>query len=126
MLDVLDYKKENGNIDWPRYRAAQVREGEICSTCASHIITLYSRSPGPMECFSCKNLTSCKEEVTHDSLLRCPACGATTPGNDWWKSGIEHEFDLTKICCPDCEHKYEVETHVSYSYTSPPRIKEKT
>jgi DNA-directed RNA polymerase subunit M/transcription elongation factor TFIIS len=125
MLDILDYKKENGNIDWPRYRAAQIREGEICSKCASHIITLYSRSPGPMECTSCKRFKTDKEEVTHDSLLRCPACGATLEANDYWESGIYSGEDLTHIYCGECEHEFEVTTHISYSYTSPPRIKEK-
>jgi hypothetical protein len=59
------------------------------------------------------------EELCHSDLVRCPKCCQTfNPGesdcHELYGDG-EHE-----ICCEECNHTFEISTHVSYTFVSPP------
>jgi len=115
-----DFKQPDGNTDWSAYTKAQVASGERCSKCGSYILF---GSGYPQECSPCKHLQDDKDEVTHDDLVRCPACGRTfDPRGDDYEVYSEGENDVT---CPSCEREFTITTEVSYSFTSPARLEEK-
>jgi hypothetical protein len=128
MIKMNNYRRENGSVDWDAYHGAQVIAGEICMQCGHYIFNFFGPdTPGPKKCGSCETLDIAIEEVTHEDLLRCPKCKHLQPSCDEWESGIHNEDDLSNIICNECEHEYEVETSITYSFRSPPllEIKEK-
>lgn len=121
MISFNDYKKPNGDIDWAAHEAALVAAGEVCSQCGTYIIRLFGKPSGPTLCGSCKALIEDNDEVSSGSFVRCPACGnqmdACEP--ELYEDG---SHDVT---CDECDHEFEVETNISFSFTSPARLEAK-
>lgn len=125
LLSYDDYKKEDGSIDWNAYRKAEIANGDLCYQCGGSARLL--GGPGHrVLCGSCERLsTRLNEEVDHASRIRCPKCGYVhVVDGDWdhYEIFAEGEHSLT---CSECNHDFTIETHVSYSFTSPPRLDEK-
>ena len=107
-----------GKIDWASYGAAQAeakrldtKDGVYCYRCGAYML---GRQNGRQMCGQCQHLDQ-PEELTHDHLIRCPQCGNVHRPEDLYESG-RHE-----TLCPECDCRFEVEVHVSYSFTSPER-----
>lgn len=119
MISFKDYEDEKGRINWDAYHKAQVDDGERCEQCGEYLILGkgYRRT-----CNACNELTSKSAEVDHKKFLRCPKCGHLENVHDdhygLFEDG-EHE-----VFCNSCDHKYTITTHVSFEFTSPPRIPE--
>ena len=116
----------DGSTDWDKYRELQAKEreertakGELCRLCGHFIV--FARGY-PQICRDCENLDG-EKELDHPSEVRCPACGSH------WRVGDGDDYDLYQegthgVTCGDCDHEFEVETRVTYSFTSPERVKE--
>jgi hypothetical protein len=61
-------------------------------------------------------------EVTHSDLIRCPRCTHLDRISDWdCDYGEEKYVDGEhSVYCSACNHEYQITTHCSYEYTSPP------
>jgi uncharacterized CHY-type Zn-finger protein len=125
IVSVADHQTPDGKMDWKSYNAASeaarrqdINDGVYCSSCGAYLI--FNRGGGRQRCGQCRGLSE-PGELTHDRLIRCPACGDTfNPGdNDHYKLYGDGEHSVT---CQNCDHQFEVSTHISYSFTSPPRI----
>lgn len=118
MIPIDDFKREDGSTRWSDYTIAQKGNGEICYKCESHIIIPASFGARQL-CGSCKKLATEKEEVTHGQYIRCPNCGDQMEvyGNSY-RCEMFEEGEHTYVC-DNCEHEFEVETHVEYAFTSP-------
>lgn len=123
-VSFADHKGTDGKIDWNAYNAASevarkadVDDGVYCYKCGMYII--FGRGSGRQLCQQCRGLyESC--EVTHDKLIRCPACSDTIrPSDDHYDLYGDGEHQIT---CDECSHSFEVSTRVSYSFTSPALI----
>jgi DNA-directed RNA polymerase subunit RPC12/RpoP len=125
-----DFKKPDGHIDWNAYHEAEVQAGERCMRCRSNIFSfnLFSedKSRGPRLCGSCKVMDQDEGEITHDDFIRCPHCGHQDRITDWdCDYGREkYEEGEHEVYCRECDKEFEITTHVSYSYTSPPMKKD--
>ena len=116
-INFTDFKLPDGNIDWTAERAARRQNGEICTRCGR--VILFSDSLGhPSECGACKNLSS-SDEIRHERMIRCPACGKSWDPHDT-ESNEMFEYGDHQTCCPDCDHEFSVTTAVTYTFTSPP------
>ena len=122
MTFINDHKKEDGTTDWNAYNAAQVACGDICQTCGKYILNIRifgpARDPAPQDCTDCRSMNTDDGEVTHDKYLRCPKCK-----NKWdpfecedYHVAGDGEHD---VYCVECDHTFEVVTHVSHSFESP-------
>ncbi len=114
MVSIDDHRKKDGGIDWDSYRKAQVASGEACRECGSFIV--FGRGV-PRLCGSCSALHQDEGDVSHEYRLRCPKC------RHLWKVGTD-EYDLHQegtheVMCPECEHEFDIQTSVSFSFTSP-------
>ncbi len=71
-------------------------------------------------CSTCRRIAE-RGELYGVTIVRCPECGAVEDpcDSDAAYSDGDHEWE----CCV-CEHKYAIQTHVAYSYTSPPMVGE--
>lgn len=118
MLLFDDYRKEDGNVDWKAYRAAEVAAGERCYQCGGSIMFAKGYRTS---CLNCQGMDSNKGKVRHDSLIRCPKCGATTQTDGRWEEGI-HADGEHDVMCYECDHTFTVTTYVSYSFESPERL----
>ena len=110
-----DYKTPTGQLDWKALAAARIANGENCSQC-NRIIVGERRGLRQL-CGQCRNIAE-PGELRHSSIFRCPSCRHTsTPERaelyELYDDG-EHE-----ITCDRCDHTFSVETHVSYTFTSP-------
>lgn len=104
-----------------------VENGSSCYRCRNLASYLYP--PGhPVLCYSCKALDSDPDEVSHDDLVRCPKCGHLDKISDWDCDSNETKYSEGEheVYCSECDHRYAIETHCSYSYTSPPRLDKET
>ncbi len=128
MPNIADFKDASGQVNWPAYHAASQRErqaeidsGQWCYQCGAYII-FSSRTAGRTRCSQCNRLDQ-PEEVRHDKFVRCPKCArAFDPSQaDYYQLYREGEHT---VHCPDCSERFEIETHVSYTFTSPARISE--
>ena len=133
-FSIDDFKKPNGDIDWTAYHEAEVQAGERCMKCRSHIFASMfrgifggkDREYGPQLCGSCKSLTDDEDhEVTHDDYIRCPHCGHLDQISDWDCDYYREKYEDGEhtVYCSECEKEYEITTHCSFSYTSPPMEK---
>ena len=113
IVRIADHQDEDGRIDWQSYREAKVRNGEDCQRCGQPIIP---QAKARSDCFDCRRSLTEDGEVEHDQLIRCPSCRSMFKP-DWeddvWDGGT------CEISCRDCDHDFEVESHVSVSFTSP-------
>lgn len=118
-IALSDYKKENGEYDWEAYRKAQVENGDLCHECGGTARIL--GGPGhPVLCSPCERMRGQPaSEIDHAKRIRCPKCGNIEEVDfemNIWEAG-EHD-----VHCSACDHKYVIETEVSYSFVSPPRL----
>jgi len=148
MIQLDDYKKEDGSTDWWAYKAAQKANGEICRECGDYIFGL--RDHGfPRLCVACKGMylsptlatilvmykmfvTSTLApyrklleggEASHETYVRCPKCRHQfNPGqSDYYELYSEGEHE---VYCGMCDHEFEITTHVSFLFVSPPFVQE--
>ncbi len=123
MIQLDDYRDANDRIDWPAYRHAQVSAGESCRTCGHFI--LFSNG-GPTQCGSCDSLTSDKDEVRHSDFIRCPKCKESMSVHDEMSVHDDmyrlYEDGSHEMSCQNCDHDFEIVTHVTYSFESPALI----
>ena len=124
MIHLDNFKLQDGDYDWIAYRNAQKNNGEICTSCGAFIVRLFKDTGHPDRCESCKAIDTNKEEVTHDSFIRCPACGETMNVMDM-ECGDLYQDGEHGVCCNSCEQEFEIITNVSYSFKSPARIEKK-
>lgn len=115
---MSSFQDENGRVDWNKYDAAQVANGEKCRDCGAYIT--YGGNGYSVLCYECKNLTK-DDEVTHHSLLRCPHCA--------WIRGVDEDYHLyeegeQEVCCYECNKSFEVSVRATYTFTSPALEKE--
>jgi DNA-directed RNA polymerase subunit RPC12/RpoP len=117
MINFEDYKKENGDIDWKAYKAAQIAAGERCPKCDSRMSTLFNNKKYEHLCSECESLAE-NEELSHSSYIRCPKC------KESWDPSDREDYDCYQdgehsVTCSSCNHEFEVSTSVSYLFTSP-------
>ena len=120
MISMDDYKKPDGKIDWSAFHKARVNAGEICSICHAFILRFASRSAAaaPQLCSDCKAMTETSEPVGHDKYIRCPKCAAHFD---------PYELEMYRcfrdgshgVQCQACNHDFEIQTEVSYRFSSP-------
>jgi DNA-directed RNA polymerase subunit RPC12/RpoP len=115
MIEFKDFQDENGKVNWAKYDKAQIDNGEKCLRCGALI--LRSKNVRTL-CFDCKSLDEEKGKVSHDSYIRCPKCSSqwdpqTIEQYDAFQDG-EHD-----VICPECEHRFEIITYVTYTFISP-------
>jgi DNA-directed RNA polymerase subunit RPC12/RpoP len=113
MISIDDYKKD-GKLDWAAYQKAQVDNGEACRECKKYI---YPPKGTPSLCYACISLHQDKFEVSHNERIRCPKCGHLWPASD--EEGELHSEGTHEVTCPECEAEFEINTSVSYEFTSP-------
>ena len=77
---------------------------------------LYMQHDYPELCWECQALARESEATRHSSLVRCPKCGET-----WEPDLDEYEEGTGLVWCPECDEEFDVEIHVSWSFTSPAR-----
>ena len=123
MINMDDYRKEDGHVDWEAYEKARVDAGEKCMTCGSYI-SLLSRNTGPVECYKCRALAEDSDAIYHSSHLRCPKCK-----HSWEACGDYDDYDRYEpgdhdVECPACEHEFMITTRVEYNFESPALEKE--
>lgn len=116
---IDDFDKD-GKINWTEYHKAQLQNGDICTECGAYIV--WSKGV-PSKCSMCRGLLDEKGEVNHEKRVRCPKCGYT------WDPRKSEDYQLFEngthnVSCCECDHDFEVTTDVSYTFTSPERLKE--
>lgn len=126
MAFLSDCKNPDGSTDWKRYHELEAKEreerknkGEICYRCSRFII--WSKGY-PQSCDGCKDIEK-REELRHDSKVRCPGCGHN------WSVGDGDQYELYEegeheVSCDNCDLKFEITTYVSHTFISPERLKE--
>jgi DNA-directed RNA polymerase subunit RPC12/RpoP len=95
------------------------QSGEKCLMCGEYILCL--RPPGySQRCWKCKELDGA-DAVRDNRYVRCPKCRHSWnpfDGDAYWENDFFQEGEHD-VCCPACEHRFEVTTNVSYSFDSP-------
>lgn len=120
---MQDFEDAKGHVDFDAYRKAQVANGENCSKCGTSFLSF--NPPGrARKCIDCNNMSDRTGEVDHHRYLRCPQCGGT------WDPCETEDYEVFgdeehQVTCGECDYTFEVSTHVSYTFTSPPRLSEK-
>lgn len=124
MILMERYRTENGGLDWSAYNKAQVDAGEKCCTCGAFIASWNGHR---QECYDCRAMHIDNTEITHGTRIRCPHCrtqidinedGECGHGDDIYREGT-HE-----ITCYICHENFEIETQVTFTFTSPAVIDE--
>lgn len=120
MISIAAFTDATGKIDWEALRRAEIEAGESCYQCRGMIFPPKGRSS---LCNPCRLMREEEGEVDHGSRLRCPKCGHL------WKvereEGDIHSEGSHEVCCPECDHEFEVVTEVSFSWRSPGLIERK-
>ena len=104
----------SGAVDWDAYHKAQLEAGEVCRECGTYIT--FSKGK-PSLCVSCNMLHQDRGQVSHEKRVRCPHCAhmfAPDEGDNGVYDEGEHSLD-----CPNCGGDFDIETHVSYCFSSP-------
>lgn len=127
MPNLEDHKKPDGSFDSESWNKAYTQEredrkqrGELCIACGALII----HSSGlPARCRDCRAIDE-PGSLDHHAAVRCPKCGHhwKIMGSDDYELFHEGTHDVT---CGECDHEFEVETSVTYSFRSPERQAEK-
>ena len=120
MKKLDDFKRPDGGYDWSAYQQAEIADGERCTLCEKAIFALYPTGY-PTQCRECKDISR-PQELSHSKRLRCPKC--TTSHEVDWEDNIRTEGDHG-IYCSACDFQFSIQTHVSYTFISPPLL-EKT
>lgn len=128
MPNLEECKKPDGSYDWTKYNALQEQErdvrkakGELCREKGCNRFIMWSKGY-PQTCSDCEALDA-PEELHHPTDIRCPKCGYHWDiwDGEYYEIANEGEHEVE---CPECDHKFEVSTSVSYSFKSPERLKE--
>lgn len=121
MVEMEDFRKADGQIDWTAYRRAKVNAGDDCRRCGRYI--LFGGNGYPTTCRDCDRLEEDAGEVWHDSSVRCPKCRRVmdVSGCELYKLYEEGTHDIS---CQSCDHDFEVTTRVEHSFMSPELIQE--
>ena len=120
MIQMDDFRKPDGQVDWAAMREAEIAAGERCYKCGA--IIMLEQGVRTL-CYNCKALLE-DGEVRHGCFVRCPAC------KDSWGIVDSEDYECYeegehKVTCGECDHTFEVTTSVSYTFTSPEIIVEK-
>ena len=115
MVEMDDFRKEDGFIDWKAYKEAQINAGEICSQCEKYMF--FGAKTSRRLCGSCMALDNDTDEVSHDNLIRCPKCKYTW--NPWECEDYPDGSEEMDVQCGECDHDFTVGVQTSYSFTSP-------
>lgn len=114
MISSDSFKDAEGNVDWKALKTARIINGEICYSCGSIII----REIGCKSlCVDCKALETDKDEVRHDSQIRCPKCKHIEDVVHLEDYEIYGEGEHS-VWCSECDTEYEISTTVTYTFTS--------
>ncbi len=110
-----DYMKELS--DYRQRHAQEVEEGKWCCKCNAFLLFSHGF---PERCADCQKIDK-PDELRHDHFVRCPKCKST------WQPYEHEEYEVFEegqheICCQECDHSFEVETWIQYTFTSPPII----
>ena len=122
IINLEDFTRTDGSVDWSGLRAAEINNGECCKTCGSYLINLFSTPAQPKDCGRCVDLKNSADEVRHSDYVRCPRCSyifdltTLVSENCLYDLYQEGEHNMT---CPECEHDFKIGTSVSYTFTSP-------
>lgn len=121
MISFKDFEREDGTVDWQAHGRAEVAAGEKCYQCGDFI--LYSKGVRIL-CFDCNKATE-DGELNHDRFLRCPKC------RELWNPMDSEDYqvfqeDSHDVSCQECGHDFEVSTAVSYTFTSPAMVEDKS
>lgn len=123
MIKISDYNTPDGKTDWTAYDNARKDSGEACYKCGSYI--LFGKGYRSM-CDPCSKLRSYsnRDEVYQNTKgIRCPKCRHVM--DDPYDIGADiYQEGTHDITCNSCDHEFEIETHVEYSWTSPAMIEE--
>jgi hypothetical protein len=122
MVDIENFRKADGSVDWPALKAAEVAAGDSCMTCGHLLLNLFGNHVGPQECHACKSLRDDVAEVRHDDRVRCPHCRHVFSMGDYISVNCRYEFyadGAHEMTCLKCDGVIVVETSVSYTFTSP-------
>jgi len=125
-VKIADFTDADNKIRWSAYRQAQVDNGEYCYRCDGYVAALQGAGHQTL-CFDCRNLDERHDEdVDHYDYIRCPSCGKQDKITAWDCDYSDEKYveGSHEVFCSGCDYKYEIQTNVSYSYTSPPRLKE--
>ena len=114
MVAILDFEDKDGSVDWVAYKEAKINNGEECYECGAF---LFDDKKYRHRCYDCKSLTDDTGSVIHNSKIRCPKCRDTIDVDselyEIYKDGL-HE-----VTCWECDHNFDIETRVSYTFESP-------
>lgn len=123
MVRMEDYRGTDGHIDWTALRKAEIAAGEKCPRCGTYMSNLWEVRNYEHLCSQCSSLDDNKEEISHDSIIRCPNC------KESWDVGEGEDYQCYEdgehdVCCSSCGHDFIVSTSVSYSFTSPALVEQ--
>ena len=120
-VSMDDHRDADGNLDWDSYSKAEIENGQKCWKCGKPLIFPKGHQDW---CYQCKSgAEKPKEELMHDSLIRCPKCGLSFDPRNTEQYRLFEEGEH-EVWCEHCDHTFEVSTLVIYSFTSPPMLDE--
>lgn len=120
MINWDDYKTD-GRTNWQALNAARIAAGEICQRCERFI--LFTKGHAAL-CDDCQRVDNEQGKVTHHGMLRCPKCRASFEVDSEMAGCHIYGDGEHDVHCRECEHKFTVQTHVSYSFESPALLPE--
>jgi uncharacterized C2H2 Zn-finger protein len=101
----------------------EIEEGSRCYQCKKYLVAgLLSSVRRRRRCHQCTKADD-PGELDHDKFLRCPGCGHLWDPYEAEETGVFEEGPHD-VRCPRCDREFEVETTISYSFTSPERSDE--
>lgn len=115
----MDDHTFDGKTDMRSYNAAQLANGDRCSECGVYIMFPKGHRD---KCRSCEKARTDDGELTHTEKIRCPKCRHMMNSEDVAECTdyrLYNGNEDTKVTCLECDHEFEVVTHISYSFVSP-------
>ncbi len=102
-----------------------IATGKVCKRCGKFYPQgILARVEGPVLCADCRLSDIDPEEVQHDRLARCPACGNTFDPIENTEGEACHEA-THPVWCDECEHEFTISTAITCTFTSPARLEDK-
>ena len=127
MTSIDDHQNEDGTTNWAALRKAEENNGQRCITCGTFMTNIALFSDKDLkyarECVSCEQLVKNDGEVDHDERVRCPKCRHIMVVHDMEDYETYRE-DEHSVSCDECDHDFEIQTYVTYSFSSPAMLKE--